>query len=242
MRPILFHVGPIAIYSYGLLLVIGFLSALYVIKKNAHTDPQILDSLAFWLILVGIAGARILHVLLNIHTYIQNPISAFAIHRGGLVFYGGLAGAVIAGALFCRVKKIKFWEISDEVALGIPVGTFFGRIGCFLNGCCYGRQTGVLWGVKHPTLDHIVHPVQLYEALLLLLIFFIILKLKFLWKGRMQGDIFLVYVILYSAARIFMEFFRGDHPETISGIFQISMIFIIISFGMFIAYRYATRK
>ncbi|MBA2123366.1 prolipoprotein diacylglyceryl transferase [bacterium Unc6] len=242
MRQILFHIGPFAVYSYGLFLAIGIFLAMAVIKKFSRVSPSIVNSLSIWTVIGGIIGARLFYVFLNIAYYIQSPLEVFAIHKGGLVLYGGIAGGLILGFIFCKIRKLNFWQILDDVAMGLPLGMASGRLGCFLNGCCYGKETQVLWAVKYPDILYKVHPVQIYEALLLVFLFFVIYGFRKAFKAKIRGDVFLLCIIFYAIIRFFMEFLRGDHPEGVSGLFQIISIFIIVSFTGIMLYRHGTQR
>jgi phosphatidylglycerol:prolipoprotein diacylglycerol transferase len=135
--------------------------------------------------------------------------------RSGLVYYGGLIGASLATIIYARRAKLVLWRLADVMAPSIPLGHAFGRVGCFMTGCCYGRPTDLPWAVHFPK-EHWthgigVHPVQLYESSLNL-IFYALLALLYR-KRKFDGQVFAVYLIGYSILRAFTETFRGDYTQ-----------------------------
>src|SRR3954468_23356216 len=150
MHPIAFHIGSFAVHWYGVMVALAFLTGLWTASKRAQKDnipaDKILD-LGPWLIVGTIIGARTLYVI----TFWREQFSrepfyeVFMVQKGGLVFYGGLLGASLACILYTRLKKLNLWKVADIVAPSIALGYVFGRIGCFLNGCCYGRACSLQW-------------------------------------------------------------------------------------------------
>jgi phosphatidylglycerol:prolipoprotein diacylglycerol transferase len=143
------------------------------------------------------------------------PLSEiFMIQHGGLVYYGGLIGAALAGFICIRWKKLPLWKTVDVLAPSCALGNFFGRIGCLLNGCCYGRACNLPWAIRfppgHPTGGLPVHPTEIYDALdnfiLYLLLAWLFRRKKF------DGEVFATYLIGYAITRTVMEYFRGDYP------------------------------
>ena len=137
------------------------------------------------------------------------------IQRGGLVFYGGLVGAVITGFCYTRWRGMPFWATGDIMAPGIALGHMFGRLGCFLNGCCYGSPSSLPWAISYPA-DHethgvSVHPTQLYESALNLVL--AVGLDRFYYRKRFEGQIFAAYMICYGTLRLIVEFFRGDYSQ-----------------------------
>lgn len=138
------------------------------------------------------------------------------IQRGGLVFYGGLAGASLACLIFARVKKIPLWRLADVLLPSIALGSMFGRIGCLLNGCCFGRACALPWAIHFPA-DHVtggapVHPTQIYDGLLNLGLY---LGLAWMFRRcrRFDGQIFATYLMCYAVTRSIAEAFRGDYND-----------------------------
>lgn len=229
MRRILFTLGPVNIYSYGLMLALAFLSGMYLIEKKARKQgldiTKILD-LVFLILFSGILGARVLFVILNWDYYRSDPIGIFKVWEGGLVFYGGLILAFFVSAWFLKKNKLSFWKTADILSPALALGIALGRIGCFLNGCCYGLISEK-WGVSFPARDNPpafaqqafdgliqptakcslpVIPTQIYSALAALVIFFILLALE--KKKNFNGFLFWVFILLYSLSRFVIEGFR----------------------------------
>ncbi|MBI2560337.1 MAG: prolipoprotein diacylglyceryl transferase, partial [Planctomycetes bacterium] len=149
--PIPFLHTSLPIYSYGFMLMIAFLSGLYVARRlSAHhplsgkaaserIDPNIISDISIYTIIAAIVGARLFFVIQNFSDYRNNPLDIFKIYQGGLVFYGGLIAVTIALPVFARLKRISFLKLMDIIVIATSLGLVFGRIGCFLNGCCYGK-------------------------------------------------------------------------------------------------------
>jgi len=205
MYPELFTIFGITVYSYGLLVAIGFFAGMTYITKYSDNIPvkkdQMYDFL-FYLIVVSIIGARLLYVLVNIDSFIQHPLDIIKVWQGGLVFYGGFIAAVLYALIYCKYKKINIKRLADVFAPALALGHSFGRIGCLLSGCCYGKETHCLISVNNR------YPTQIFEAAGNLIIFFILHKLY--KKSHKDGHIFLLYLIFYSVLRFSIEFFRGD--------------------------------
>ena len=232
MDKIAFHLGNFTIYWYGILVALGFLAGLWTSSRRAVQDgirgENIVD-LGPWLILGAIVGTRDLYVISYWPEEFagESPWEIFNIRRGGLVFYGGLIGASLAGILFVRFKKLSLWKIADILAPSIALGHAFGRIGCLMNGCCYGRVCQLPWAIRFPNQSEVwrqhwlhglvgqddrsapVHPTQVYEASLNLALY---LLLAWLYRRkRFDGQIFALYLLCYAVLRAFVESFRGDY-------------------------------
>ena len=204
MYPELFSIGSITIYTYGVFVALGFFMGMQYIVKNSKdiiTKQQIYDFL-FYVILVGIIGARLFYVMLDIPYYKSNPLEIIQVWKGGLVYYGGFVAVLIFAFFYCKYKKLNIIKLIDVFAPALALGHTFGRIGCFFSGCCYGKHTDCFLAISQR------HPTQLYEALGNLIIFFILHN--FLKKSHRDGYIFVLYMILYSILRFGVEFFRGD--------------------------------
>jgi len=218
MYPVIFKIGPVSIYSYGLMLAIGFGLAAYLAQKRAAVEgikPAVVIDLVFWIIILGILGARLMYILENFDYYSRNIPETVMINKGGLVLYGGLILASLATIIFVKIKSLPLWKIADILMPYVALGQAIGRIGCFLNGCCYGKVTSCFLGVKLPGHDFLIHPTQLYESAVMLIIFFVLLFIRRV--KRYDGQIFLFYILFYSAARYFIEFLRGDNPVVFAG-------------------------
>lgn len=219
MHPIAFQWGPLTIHWYGVMIALAFLAGLWTATRRARREnisSERIADIVLWLMVGGILGARIVYVT----TYWKDefagqPLSEiFMIQHGGLVYYGGLIGAALAGFICIRWKKLPLWKTVDVLAPSCALGNFFGRIGCLLNGCCYGRACNLPWAIRfppgHPTGGLPVHPTEIYDALdnfiLYLLLAWLFRRKKF------DGEVFATYLIGYAITRTVMEYFRGDYP------------------------------
>jgi phosphatidylglycerol:prolipoprotein diacylglycerol transferase len=219
MHPILFQFGTFRIYAYGFFIAVGFVAAvvlatLKIRKSNSGISFENIVDLFFYTVLSALIGSRLLFVLVNFDLYRKHPVQIFKIWEGGLVFYGGLALAVMVAFWYMRWNRLPVWKLADLVSPLIALGLFFGRIGCFLAGCCYGKETSLPWAIvfKHPDslarLNVPLHPTQLYDAANGLAIFFF---LNWMEKRKtFDGQIFWLFLLLYSTTRFVVEIFRGD--------------------------------
>jgi phosphatidylglycerol:prolipoprotein diacylglycerol transferase len=217
--PVLIDLGPLQIRWYGLMYVIAFLLAYFVMvrfskaKKLDITKQDIGDFLTY-AILGVIFGARIGYCFIyNAAYYAQNPLKVLAVWEGGMSFHGGLLGIVLAGWLYVKKMRKPFWVFADLAALAAPLGLFFGRIGNFINAELYGRITEMPWGMVFPEAGKLPrHPSQLYEAATEgLLLFFVLLWLS--KKKGTTGMLLPVFLVGYGVARFFVEFFREPDPQ-----------------------------
>lgn len=254
MHPVLFKIFSFPIHSYGLMLALSFLFGIWFSMaraKRAGLDPNVIADVGFWLILSAIIGARLYYVLLHFDEFsgnllsIINPFNGGVVGIGGLVMYGGFIGAVLASVLFFSIKKLPFLPYADATAPGIAIGVMLTRIGCFLNGCCFGSGTahgGVCFPMssaagmyQHEINAAGLYPSQLYESagglLIALLILFVAKKRPF------TGCQFYLFGLLYSVLRFFVDFSRVyTHSERLGGLShnQIVCIVFFIIFGGFI--------
>ena len=235
MWPILFHIGPFPIYSYGVSLAVAAVLCSWLLTKDAAKrgiNAATVNDLVFWLVLSGIAGARLFYVYLAWDYYADNLGEVLLLNKGGLAWQGGFIGAVAAGFVFSRRHKIAIGVLFDLAAPYIALGQAIGRLGCFANGCCYGKP--VAWGIYFPIHHAHLHPTQLYEAGSLLLIY-VLLK----WAGKQTfkpGMIFVGYLWLVAIERFVVEFYRADQMAVLGylSLFQwISIVIFIV--GLIIA-------
>jgi phosphatidylglycerol---prolipoprotein diacylglyceryl transferase len=204
---------------YGLCVAAGFWVGTWTAARRAPkagVAPDVVWDFLWVLILAGIAGARALYVA----TYWERDFQGqpwseiFMVHHGGLVFHGGFVGATLAGFAWCAWRGWPAWTLADILAPSLAIGHAIGRIGCLLNGCCYGRRCDLPWAWRYPashdTLGVPIHPTQLYEAGLCLL-----LAGGLAWgfrRRQFEGQIFAVYLAAYGILRSVVELFRGDYP------------------------------
>ncbi|NKB23333.1 MAG: prolipoprotein diacylglyceryl transferase [Kiritimatiellae bacterium] len=212
MNPICFQIGPITIYWFSIMAMLGFLFANIhwsVLARKEGYSTEFGSSLALWMILSGIVGARIAFVIANADLYREAPLTIFRIDQGGIIFYGGLIGASLAVILLATFKKEPIWAVGDLAISALPLGHALGRIGCLMNGCCYGLPTEHAWGVHLHGAIRL--PTQLYET------FFNLVLYGFLcWmvpRRSKNGSIVVIYLLIYPPARFVIEFFRGDDRQ-----------------------------
>ncbi|MDO9536116.1 MAG: prolipoprotein diacylglyceryl transferase [Bacillota bacterium] len=237
MRPILFSVGSFEIYAYGAMLFLAFLVTLiWSFKESGREgiDPDHLFEVFIIAIILSMLGSRITFVFLNWDLFRGEPWwKAFAFREGGLTFYGGLILAILGGFIYTWRKKISFLKFLDFMTPFIALGYAITRLGCFLNGCCYGHITDAPWGVIFPVIDSFPrHPTQLYASFAALIIFII---LRYLRKYKyFHGFIFLYFMIFYGIYRFIVEFFRVSPPAL--GFLSLAQVtaLIFIIFGVII--------
>ncbi|GMT42749.1 MAG: prolipoprotein diacylglyceryl transferase [bacterium] len=224
MFPILIELGPVTLYTYGLLAATGLLTGIaYMahLAKKEGIGSQIVFDLGFILVLSGIVGSRLLYVIVNYHEYLAHPFRVLKIWEGGLVFYGGLVGALAGGYRYVKKQNLKPWQMADLAAPAIALGHTVGRLGCFAAGCCYGKPTDSWIGVTFTNVDTIaprgipIYPTQLFESLMEFS-FFLILTYMRPYK-KFQGQIFLMWLMFYAVGRSIVEFYRGDPRGYIIG-------------------------
>lgn len=214
MHPVIFSWGPIHLYAYGLLVATGVLSAVLFIRKNAERSgikPDLSVDLAMVTVVSGFIGARIFYVVQFWNFFSQSPMNVFKIWEGGIVLYGGLIGGIIGFAAFIKWKRLPFLAALDLFIPALALAQGFGRLGCFLNGCCYGKVSFLPWAVQFPLSDNALHPTQLYEAIFCFaLALFLIALLK---KKLISGKVTAAYFLIYPTGRFLIEFFRGDQSR-----------------------------
>lgn len=210
MRPVLFEIADFPIYSYGFTIFIAFLLAIFLAQRAAPAagfkKDHVFD-VAIMTIILAIIGSRIFFVALYWDYFSQNPFEIFAVRQGGLSFYGGFLAPLIGGFFYARKKKISMLAFLDFISPYVALGYSITRIGCFLNGCCYGVPTDSFLGVVFPTADHLArHPTQLYSTAAMLVVFVLVLLIQ--KKPRPRGVVFFSFIFLYGIYRFVVEFFR----------------------------------
>jgi phosphatidylglycerol---prolipoprotein diacylglyceryl transferase len=307
MKPILFSfklplLGDVVFPAYFTLLTLGFACAILLTWRDARRlriDPDKIIDINLWMIIFGVLGARVLHVLADGHfmEYVnicikpevvqavgdvpahctadaqcapyflcntaagwchppRDCLLALKVWRGGLTYYGGFIAAVAFGLYYLHKHKLPIWRVTDLSAYGIPLGLFWGRMGCFLNGCCFGKVThshlglvfprgGAAW--RHQLDAHLiaesaaalpVYPTQLYQALLNLGIFFVC----YFWirpRKRFDGQVFWMFVLLKTITRSALEVLRDDDRGVLFGFLSTSQL---ISIPFFVLALYMMRR
>lgn len=213
MHRIFFQIGNFPIYTYAVFVVLGFtaglLAAAWLAKKEKISADTIIE-LALFILIGGILGARLVYVLVELPEYLSDPLDILNLRKGGLSWHGALLGGLLGAYLFAKSRKLSLKKICDILSAPAVIGLAVGRIGCLLNGCCYGRISAVKWAVDLSAAGIIGkrHPAQIYEMIFDLIVFLLILF--WLPRKKFDGEVFLGMLSLYSAARFVVEFFREE--------------------------------
>lgn len=216
MKSVIFTIGPFTVYGYGLMIAIGILAAYFAATKRAPKyglDAEMIFNLAIFCVVGGILGAKILYWITILPQILEDPSLFFHNFSNGFVVYGGIIGGIFAGWLFCRIKKLNFPAYFDLVMPSVALAQGFGRIGCFLAGCCYGMETDSWFHVIfHDSLlapnNVPLLPTQLISSALDFAHFFLLCW--FASRKKADGQVAGLYLICYSIGRFILEFFRGD--------------------------------
>ncbi len=237
MQRVLFEIGGLPIYAYGTFLFIAFAVSIGWALKEAPRQGINQDHFmeaAIIAIALSIIGSRLFFVLVYWELFQEGPWwRIFAFRDGGLIFYGGFFAALLGAWVYCRFRHMSFLSLMDLTAPFIALGYAITRVGCFLNGCCYGQPTEAPWGVVFPTLENgFRHPTQLYASLAALLIFFLLRRAQPL--KYFEGFLFVLFLVFYGAYRFIVEFFRVD-PHVLGPLSLAQVIaLVLIAFGSFV--------
>lgn len=217
--PVLLRLGPLEFRWYGLMYILGFLAAYFIIrsqtkKRNIPISSETLSDIIFLIALGIVLGGRTGYILFyNLAWYLSHPLKVFAVWEGGMSFHGGIIGGVVAGIYVFKKNRLDLWEMADITSLTIPVGLGLGRIGNFINGELYGRVTDRPWGIVFPAGGNLPrHPSQLYEAFLEG-----VLLLLLVWgvnrTSPPKGVVFWTVIGGYGLFRFTVEFFREPDQQ-----------------------------
>ena len=264
MRSILYQFGPVTLRMYGCMMALGFIAGWYLVSwlcRREGRKPELLTNLLMLMMVSGVVGARVAYVIEHWHReFANNLLEIVRVDHGGLMFYGGLILAFVCFVGYCLAKRERFLPMADKMAVVVPLGHAFGRIGCFFNGCCYGRRTDGVFGVSFPAMSPAwseqvregaisssaakalpVLPTQLFEAAGCLLVFaivlFVYLKTNRAASGgeapakKTAGLSAAVYFASYGVLRFLLEMLRGDPRAAVMGL----SIGQTISLGVFLA-------
>lgn len=214
MAPEIFSIGPFTVHSYGLFVALGVFVCLFLMtraaKRFGFPPAEKVFDLVFVIVLAGFLGSRLFYVIEEWPWYRNHPWEVFQIWKGGLVYYGGMVASFLGFFIYVAWRRLPPLAATDFVIPYIPLAHAFGRIGCFLNGCCYGKGCHLPWAVQFPFLPEPVHPTQLYEAAFNVLLFgFLVRSYP---RRRFVGEVTALYLLLYPLGRFVIEFFRGDQP------------------------------
>jgi phosphatidylglycerol:prolipoprotein diacylglycerol transferase len=239
MFPVLLRLGRFEVHSYGLMLAISFLVGIYwAMHRSQKKEIQrnVIMDLSLIIVLCAIIGSRALYVVTHLDEFKGHwwdAISPFQssgqIGISGLTMLGGILLALIAVAVFCLIKRISILKLGDIMALPLASGIFITRIGCFLNGCCFGKPCNLPWGMVFPLQSPAgyihqgihIHPTQLYSSLYGLIILLALIFAE--QKQKFDGLVFFLFFALYGIARFFVDFVRSYEVTQMVNIFGISL-------------------
>lgn len=247
MYPRLLELGPITVYTYGVLLAAAYLFGLQLARVRASArglDANRILDLGIYIIISALVGAKLLLLVTDFQTFRSNPAELLNLVREGGVFYGGLIVAVTVALVYIKRAGLPLWTTCDVFAPGIALGHVIGRFGCFFAGCCFGKQTNVPWAITFTDpfaqanvgtpLNVPLHPTQLYEAGAELLILIFLLTTE-KWGRKFAGRTFWLYMLLYSVSRYIIEFYRGDERGSVGPLSTsqfVSLILAPLAIGM----------
>ena len=237
--PVFLSIGPLQFRWYGLMYILAFVASYFILRAEIRrkqlplTTDDVAD-LVFYGAMGVVLGGRLGYILFyNLSFYLANPLRLFAVWEGGMSFHGGFLGVIAAFVLYARKKRISFWALIDMAAQCAPVGLGLGRIGNFINGELYGRETNVPWGIIFPGGGEAPrHPSQLYEAFLEGLLLFLIVRFA-ARRSNSTGVAGWTFVAGYGLFRFIVEFFRQPDAQlgTFLGLFSMGQL---LSFPMFL--------
>jgi phosphatidylglycerol---prolipoprotein diacylglyceryl transferase len=245
--------GGLKVFGYGTMLVLAFVFSTWLAwwrAKRERLDPEVIVDIAFWLFLSGMIGARLFYCVEYWGVEIKSIWDALQYWKGGVVYYGGILGGTIAFFVYRHFKPFPLRPFLDVIAPSIAVGTLFGRLGCFLNGCCYGDVCHYPWAVAFPqysppwgqqvnlglippaALQSLpVHPTQLYSALDALVI--LLLLTAFYPLRRRDGEVMGLLMLTYPVTRFLIEYLRNDEPAYFAGMTIAQNISFLLLFAGF---------
>jgi len=236
MHPILIEFGSFSIKTYGFFIATGFLIGITFAVKEAKRigyDPQVVLDISFYIIVGAIVGSRLFYVVTHASHYWRNPLDALKVWQGGLTFYGGFILAMLCCFWIIKKNQLTIWKTFDLFAPSLAVGVFFGRLGCFAAGCCYGTPCDLPWAVTFTDpqglakLNVPLHPTQLYSATGALITFGVLFFLR--TRKLFDGQLALMWIMMYSGFRLIIELFRGDpRGDLLFGRFPASQVLAVV--------------
>ena len=235
MKNELLTIGPFTVYGYGLMIAIGIvagcLTAEYRARKQGLDSEQIFP-MVLWCLVGGFLCAKLLFGITEWKSIIQDPGFMMETLRSGFVVFGGIIGGILTGFLYCRIRKRVFFKYADVILPSVALAQGFGRIGCFLAGCCYGKETESVFSVIFQNSEYAPNhvaliPTQLYSGGLDFLHFLLLLLIA--RNKKEDGQVTACYLIFYSIGRFVIEFFRGDIIRGSVGILSTSQFISIFT-------------
>ncbi len=257
MFPTLLKIGPLEIHSYGVALALAFVVGTQLALSEAARRglPEgRLSALCLWILGLAIAGSRLLYVASHSESYGGRWLDAFKLWEGGLTMYGGLVAALAGALIYLRVHGLPVAEVFDAFTPAVALGSGITRIGCFLNGCCYGKPCDLPWAMTFPEHSFAgatypgtpLHPTQIYLSLAGFGSFAIVWSLRRRWESR-PGQLFFLFLFLESGSRFIIDFFRHYDPAgesvlvlgmrlSLSQVIALAMVAIALA-GLFVRAR-----
>lgn len=235
MKNDLLTIGSFTVHGYGLMIAIGVIAAYMVAEyraKKKNMDPDNVFSLVIWALVSGYIGSKLLFIITILPDVFKDPSILKNVWEGWVV-YGGIIGGVIGIMIMCRVKKLDFWQYIDLTAPSMALAQGFGRIGCLLAGCCYGRPTTSAFAITFrnsafaPNNIALV-PTQIISSGLDFVNAFVLLWLD--RKKKCDGQIMALYLMFYSVGRFVLEYFRGDLERGSVGVLSTSQFISVFTF------------
>ena len=236
--PDIVAIGPFRIRWYGVMYVVGFVCAYFLMVRQRRAreiglTAQAAQDLIFYLAVGLVVGARLGYILFyqygDLAAYVKDPVEIIATWKGGMSFHGGMIGCLLMAWWFSRRRRMPFWAIADTIVVTAPVGLGFGRLGNFVNGELFGKPTDVPWAMIFPDGGPLPrHPTQLYEALVEGLLLFLVL-----WylrqKPRPDGMMVVFFLVLYGVARFLIEFLKEPDPQIgyLLGVFTMGQVLCV---------------
>ncbi len=247
MHPELVRIGSFTLPSYGFMMAAAFLAALWLLRRRAPAFGIAVDTasdVGVWLLLAGLLGSKLLLVIVEWPSYVSSWAGFKGLLRAGGVFYGGLIGAVLATVFLLWRRRISFWDFADAAAPSVALGQAFGRVGCFLAGCCWGRTCDLPWAVTFTSpvahdnvgvpLGIPLHPTQLYEVAGTALLCVLLVRFE---RRAYSGETFARYVFGYALLRGTIEIFRGDPRGEVFGVLSTSQFIALCGVALSVAIR-----
>ena len=243
LNPVLFSLGPVTIRWYGVLYLLGVLIVYWYVRREIvsgrlPTTVKRFDDVFFWMVVAMVLGARLFEVLVyNPAYYFSNPLKIVAVWEGGLSFHGGFIGVILVLVWWCRKDKLSFWQFADALIVPTALAQCCGRLGNFFNSELVGMPFNGPWAVIYSKVDEVPrHPVQLYEMLYNLVIFFVLYALR---KKTKHGQLFAAFLVLYGAFRFVIEYLKV--PEVVWGFLTIgqwlSVVMVVSGVGLWVWLR-----
>lgn len=246
MKIELFSIGPVTVHGYGLMIALGIvccvLLAIYRAKKYQMNPDAILD-IAIFSVLAGFIGAKLMYVIVEFPAFLRDPMSVLG--SEGFVVYGGIIVGVLTAIVYCRIKKLNFMKYFDLCAPSISLAQGFGRIGCLLAGCCYGRATDAWYGIVFPESALAPAGVKLIPTQIISSVGNFAIMVVLLWyykRAKHTGNVGAMYMLLYGIGRFLVEMLRNDSRGAVGMLSTSQFISLFIVAGAFVLFQVNKRR